>query len=200
MGFLSNFGVTVDRDRLRTMASEYRAGLPTKDQVIAAGEELLEVGGAAFAMGALEQRYGETKTTLFMKDQTDAAGNPLKDDKGNTLKKSGTGIPMSAVGAVGGVAIAAFVPMTPSWRRRTLNIATGLGAAWGYRKGIEVGQKWLDSANKVPEGSETTAPKPPFEHSTQTIAGEMGESNVVSLIQEAQNIIDQNKRRAAGAR
>lgn len=204
MSFLSNFGVTVDRDRLRTIGANYRASLPNKDQIIAAGEELAEVGLSAFAIGALEQRYGEQKTTLFMKDQVDASGAVVtttdKDGKTVNVKQSGTGVPMSAIGAVGGLAIAGLVPMTDSWRRRTLNIATGLGAAWGYRKGIEVGQKWLDKANKVPDASKTPYQGPPFEHSSQTIAGDLGESNVVSLIAEANNIIAQNQRRATGGR
>jgi len=194
-GFLERHGITLDRDRMRAMRDDYVSGLPSKDMIWAGVEETVEVSLAAGAIGALEQRYGESKTTLFMTNQIDASGNPIKDADGNTLKKSGTGLPMSAAGAILGGMAAAFVPMTPVWRRRALNVSTGLAAAYTYRKGIEMGQKWLDNANKVPDGSKTVAPEPPFMQSSQKIAGEDGGS-VVSLVEEAQQIMA--RRRASG--
>lgn len=204
-GFLSRYGVTVDRDRMAAMHKNYMETAPSKDMIIAGVEETLEVAAAAGAIGALEQRYGETKTTLFMTDMTDASGkvvtekNAAGDDV--NVKKSGTGIPMSAAGAVVGLTVAALVPMTPGWRRRVLNVATGLGAAWSYRKGIEMGQKWKDSANKVPESSRTATPEPPFmQNAAQAAAavkGEMSEGgSVVTLVEEANRLLAQ-KRAAA---
>jgi hypothetical protein len=187
----------------------YRATAPTKEMLVAGIEQVLEVGLTTGAVGALEQRYGEQKTTLFMSDATDAAGNPQNDAQGNVIKKSGTGIPMSAAGAVLGIAATALLPMTPGWRRRTLNIASGFLSAWSYRKGIEMGQKWLDS--KQPPGTPAMdKPMPPYTQSAQAqaeIANVKGEDpalpsgNVHSLVDRANAILKEQLRvKAASGR
>src|SRR6188474_1723348 len=131
--FLARHGITVDSARLREIGRNYASSVPSKDQIIAGAEEVLEVSAAAALFGTLEQRYGEQKTTLFMKDDPDAG----KDADGNPIKKSGTGLPMSAAVALGGMVASALIPMTPGWRRRVLNASTGAGAAFAYRKGLE---------------------------------------------------------------
>ena len=188
--FLARHGVHLDSERLRELGRNYVAGAPSKEMIMAGVEEAVEVSAAAALVGTLEQRYGEQKTTLFMSDDT-AAG---KDADGNQIKKSGTGIPMSAAVGVGGLVVAALVPMTPSWRRRVLNISTGASAAFAYRKGIEWGQKWLDSANKVDPATPGANPRPPFDKSSETIAGEMGtRSNVADLVAESQRLVAQKR-------
>lgn len=193
--FLSRYGVSVDSDRLREIGRNYASTVPSKDQVIAGVEELVETSAAAALFGTLEQRYGEQKTTLFMADDPDAG----KDADGNAIKKSGTGLPISAAVAIAGVATAALVPMTAPWRRRVLNVSTGAAAAFSYRKGIEWGQKWLDSANKVDPKTPGANPQPPFDKSSETIAGEVSSrDNVENLVAHANRIIAE--RRSAGVR
>lgn len=132
--------------------------------------EVVEVAGTGFLLGALEQRYGEEKTTLFMDDELGADGKPIKDADGNNKKKSGTGVPMSAFfGGLGLLAAVAVPRLTMGHRKHVLNISTGLLTAYTYRKGIEKGQAWLDSAQ--PAGTpKQAAPMPPFAQSATAVA------------------------------
>lgn len=182
------------------MFPEY--GSRGRSEGLGAVAEVLEVAGTGFVLGALEQRYGEEKTTLFMDDQVDAAGNPMpKDANGKVPKQSGTGIPMSAVGGVLGLAATVLVPrLSMSTRRHVLNVSTGLLTAWTYRKGIEKGQAWLESAQ--PEGTTLTKqhPVPPFGQSAASVAeianvkGEDDfEGNVASFDREAERIMAQRR-------
>ncbi len=193
--FLSRYGVNVDSERLREVARNYQQGLPSREMMVAGVVEVVEVAGAAAAFGALEQRYGEEKTTLFMQDDPDAG----KDADGNPIKKSGTGLPISAAVAIGGLAAAALAPMSPNLRRHILNVSTGAAGAFAYRKGIELGQMWLDKANKTETPGAN--PQPPFDKSSETIAGEFGEGrfdNISNLVEDGNRIVAQ--RRAAGIR
>jgi hypothetical protein len=176
------------------MFPEYRSG--GKSAGLGAVAEVLEVAGTGLVLGAVEQRYGEEKTTLFMTDQVDSAGNPVKDANGKVQKVSGTGVPMSAAGAVLGLAATVFVPrLSMNTRKHILNVSTGLATAWSYRKGIEMGQKWLDSAQ--PAGTPKQAkPLPPFGQNPAAVAelaNVQGEelNNISSLNQEAERILRQ---------
>lgn len=173
---------------------EYRAS--GRSEGMGAIAEVLEVGGTGFLLGLLEQRYGEQKTTLFMSDQVDAAGNPIKDAKGNVQKQSGTGVPMSAAFGVLGLAATVMVPrLSMRARKHMLNISTGLLTAWGYRKGIEKGQAWLDSV-QPPGTAKLAAPVPPFGQSAAAMAEQanvQGEeiNNLESLDREMERIARQ---------
>jgi hypothetical protein len=183
------------RHNVPSTRAAYMATVPTGREALAGVAQVIEIGLVTGLVGALEQRYGEEKTTLFMSDQTDNSGAPIKDDKGNTLKKSGTGMPASAAGAIGFAFLAAILPLK-LWQRHTLlNVASGSAAAWSYRKGIEVGQRWLDSKQPGDTKPKTEAPEPPFAQSAfakseiANVKGEMGEGNVYSLVDEANKIL-----------
>lgn len=175
-----------------------RSGLsaPTGSMLMAGAAEVLEVGGAAALVGALEQRYGEQKMTLFMTAQTDAAGNVLKDAQGNTQYKSGTGLPVSAAVAIGAIAASALLPMSATMRRHVLNIGAGFGAGWGYRFGIAKGQAMLDKASGAAAAS--PRPEPPYAQSASALAeltnvkGELSPgSNVHSIVDQGNALLRQ---------
>ena len=66
-------------------------------------------------------------------------------------------------------ATVAVPKLSMSTRKHLLNVSTGLLTAWSYRKGIEKGQAWLDSAQ--PPGSTKLAPPvPPFGRSDAAVA------------------------------
>ncbi len=189
--FLARHGISSDR-------------APTTGQAVAGLVEAAEVAAGAGLIGAVEQRFGEKKTTWFMTPETDASGQPTKDADGNINYKTGTGIPMSAGLAVLGLAAASFLPMSPNLRRHAFNISTGLGAAFAYRKGLEVGQKWLDS--KQPAGTPSLgSPQPPYGQSASAMAeqanvkGEIegSNANVLDLVARANAHL---RERAAGMR
>lgn len=190
--------------RVREGFGRLYARTPTAGEV---KDELIEVGevvGVTALAGAAEAYYGEDATTVMMTAQKDAAGNELKDAKGNTLTVSGTGLPYTALGAAGLLIAVNFgVIASPALRKHATNVAVGLGAAVAYRKAFGWGQKQRDAADKA-------AGKPPtygvnafggpikIEGDKRIGQGSGPSAEVVSILEESRAEI--RRQRAAGQR
>jgi hypothetical protein len=178
--FLGRHGITRE---------SYMSRAPTGEMLMAGAAQVLEVGVGAAAVGYAEQRYGEQKTTLFMTAQTNADGSVVKDAQGNTQYKSGTGVPLSAAVAIGTVAAAALVPMSPTLRRHILSLGSGFGAGWAFRFGIAKGQAALDKASGAAASS--PAPQPPYAQSAAAMAEQAKVKGDLSQVATVHSIVDQ---------